>query len=606
MGKTSRTKRATREARAREQREFEQRNRNSERSRVYHPNKYKPPRSGRRAQKETHRERLALDTENDSERNPGSRKRALVTTSRASLDSQTVAGRRVSFDTPEDQYVGSLTGASMFTQSSIWRGLSLDEKAIRRMSPAHVAELLVDVSPELSRAFWDFLLMCNPGWELQAFIPGTETAHEKANAALSAMTKQLDELYGAVDVVFNRLFATVFLRGSFDCELVLDANARDFVDIAMPDPAYFVYRKVRDDVRGIIWQVGQYHGVDFVNLSELLTFRHVPLHPISAKPLGRAIATPALFICVFLMSILQDLKRVIQRQGYPRIDIEIIFDKLQQQMPQEARADTSKMKAWGDSVVAAVKRVYETLKPENAYIHSDAVKVNQPVGALSNLSLGAIDALFSSLERMATRALKTMPLLMATTDGVSEANANRQWEIHAAGIKALQHLCEQTLEYIFRLALRAQGIQADVQMRFAELRAAELLRDAQVELLKVTIARAKYDNGWIDQDDAAKEGADRDKAAEDKPLNLPNVTSIQPGASLQQEQAQNQNPEPGSARDAMSTVRAMAQAMMLGTSVLRQSPTGSELNQAVNLWKQFAPDVAVDAVTAPTIIESEQ
>jgi hypothetical protein len=109
---------------------------------------------------------------------------------------------------------------------------------------------------------------------------------------------------------------------------------------------------------------------------------------------------------------------------------------------------------------------------------------------------------------MLVRALKTIPLLFGVTDGVSEANANRQWEMYVAGIKAIQHLAEGLLEHLCTLALRAQGIPAVVQWRFAELRAAEMLRDAQTEQVELANVATKYQQGWIGQDEASQIAVD--------------------------------------------------------------------------------------------------
>jgi hypothetical protein len=151
-----------------------------------------------------------------------------------------------------------------------------------------------------------------------------------------------------------------------------------------------------------------------------------------------------------------------------------------------------------------VQAVFNNLQPDDAYIHTDVVTVNRPVGAVDASSLGGVDGLIKSLERMLTRALKTMPLLMADTAQASEANANRQWEVHAAGIKSLQHLAENLLGRLLTIALQAQGLGATVEFRFAELRAAEMLRDAQTEALQIANARAKYEAGWTSQDEAAE------------------------------------------------------------------------------------------------------
>jgi hypothetical protein len=291
-------------------------------------------------------------------------------------------------------------------------------------------------------------------------------------------------------------------------------------------------------VRGTVWQLCQWQGGDLIDL-DAPTIRYIPIDPFPGSPYGRALASPALFSAIFLLAMLHDLRRVVQQQGYPRIDIEIDFEKLKETMPEEAQEDPDAFETWVNDTLAQVLAMYRDLKPDQAYVHSTAIKVNRPVGTVDASSLGAVDGLIKGLERMLVRALKTMPLMMGTTDGVSEANANRQYEIYAAGIKALQHLCEQLLEWLLTLALRAQGIQAEVRFRFAELRAAELLRDAQVERLKIANARAKYDHGWTSQDQAAQEGAGVEKADADAPRRA---------AASNADDVESVNADPGSER----------------------------------------------------------
>jgi hypothetical protein len=75
----------------------------------------------------------------------------------------------------------------------------------------------------------------------------------------------------------------------------------------------------------------------------------------------------------------------------------------------------------------------------------------------------------------------------------------------AAWVKSVQHLAENLLEKLLTLALQCQGLQARVKFRFAELRAAEMLRDAMTEQTQIANAKMKYELGWISQDEASEE-----------------------------------------------------------------------------------------------------
>lgn len=453
----------------------------------------------------------------------------------------TLAGGRQSVD--NDQFFLS-TGLNFLTPISsdeYWRNYDLDAKTLDRVSPAKLLELLADLSPDVSKALWDFLLFMNPGHEAKAFRPGTQTVDTNAQAALDALLKNLHGSFALsntlpLDVIIASLNIGVFLRGAFFAELVLDDSGRMPLDIATPDPKTVVARSKSDPVRGQIWEIGQWQDGKFVVLDRP-TICYIPVHPLPGKPYGRALAAPALFSTLFLLGMLHDLRRVISQQGYPRLDIGIDFKEMG--MPETQDAD--KVEKWVNNVVKQVQDTYGALEPDSAFIHASAITVNRPVGTIDASSLGKVDDIISVLERFSIRALKSMPLLFGVNEAVSETHANRQWEVCAAGFKSLQHLEESLLEHLLRLGLQAQGIQADVQFRFAELRAAELLRDAQVASLTADVARKQYDNGWISQDEAAQMGAKKDKADQPEPRNK---SAVAPNNnSLVDEQA-----DPGSQR----------------------------------------------------------
>lgn len=416
-----------------------------------------------------------------------------------------LAGGRLSVDKTDDFALGGAFAIMAPPAAEYdWRLLSLDSKTLDSITVSHLLELMVDLSPDISRALWDFLRLCNPGWELRAKRPGSDEVDETAQAALDTFVERLVGLYGSLDVVIGRLFMGAFLRGGFFAELVLDERGRLPIDLVTPDPFTVRFRRITDEQRGPVWQLCQYNGLSIVELTRP-TIIYVPVDPLPGVPYGRSLVAPALFSSLFLLSLLHDLRRVVAQQGYPRIDLSISLERLHAAMPADLEDDPEAVKKWVDAMVREVQAVYASLQPDDAYIHTDVINVNRPVGTVDTSSLGAVGGLIQALERMITRALKTMPLLMVDASGVSEANANRQWEVHAAGIKSLQHVVETMLQRLSQLALQAQGLRADVEFRFSELRAAELQRDAQTEALQIANTLAKYAAGWISQEEAAEE-----------------------------------------------------------------------------------------------------
>ena len=444
-------------------------------------------------------------------------------------------------DNPQESFLSGFSYLAPFSADAYWRDKQLDARTLDRVPLPKLMELLADGSPEVSRALWDHILMCAPGWEVKALKPSTDEQDEAAQEVIDAFLSNLHGPYSVPNVVpakvvIGSLFMQPAMRGAFAAELVLDGSGRIPLEIATPDPAHIRFKKVADSDRGYVWQMFQLQRGQEI-LLDRPTIAYVPVHPFPGKPYGRPLFAPAVFTSVFLLSILHDIRRVIQQQGWPRIDLAVKFEELMKMMPPEDKADSARQQAWLEKSFADIMAVYNGLEPDQAYVHPDAVEVNQPVGAMNASGLGAVDGIIQGLERMATRALKTMPLMMATTDGVSEANANRQWEIHAAGIKSLQQLCEPLLERLLTLALQVQGIAATVKFRFAELRAAELLRDAQTEALQIQNEASKRDEGWQTNDEASNKVVGHNAVGEPKA-----APQAAPG------NLQTTNPEPGGNR----------------------------------------------------------
>ncbi len=453
---------------------------------------------------------------------------------------RSLAGGRLSLDSANTFTAFSRIVAPPINPDDNWRVLSLDSKTLDRISPRQLTELLTNISPEVSRALWDFLRMCNPGFEILAFQPGSDTPYPEAQKLVDAFLMVLEDEHGSVDVPIARSFLAVFMRGAFLNELVLDGDGRMPLDLATPDPWSVRFKQVPDEVRRFVWQMGQWQFGKFEVLDRP-TIRYVPIDPFPGSMYGRPMAAPALFTAVFLLVMLHDVRRVVQQQGMPRIDISINLEALEKSMPDPLIIDNDAKQAWVDAVVAQVQGIYRTLEPDDAYVHTDVVDVNRPVGTVDSDSLGGIDKLIESLTRMLVRALKTMPLLMAMTDGVSEANANRQWEIHAAGIKALQHTLETVLRRLIKLGLQAQGVIADVTVQFAELRNAELIRDAQAQQIIQSNDFALYFMGLIDHEELAMRLVKR-KAAAEAPIMIPTGWSMGGSGGIPA------NPDPGANR----------------------------------------------------------
>jgi len=416
---------------------------------------------------------------------------------------------RTSFDTENTFLNKSWIVQPPQDYESHWRMLNLDVHQLDKHSPKELLDMLLDLSPEIAKAVWDFQRLCNPGWEYKAYNLGSEDAENaQAKAHLDEFFDRLRNQYGSVDILLGRFFIGAYLRGAFCGELVLDDSAVESIDIVAPDPYSVRFRKRIDPVRKEVWEPGQWQGGDFISL-DIPTFKYLPVDPAPANPYGRPLAAPALFTSIFILGLLHDVKRVVMQQGYKRMDIVLDLEAAQDSFAYEPQGHAN-FHSYMTAAIGQIKDAYARLQPDDAFVHTSAFTLNPPTGTLDSDSIGAIGSILDRLEKMVTRALKSTSLLLESGNSPSETDSNRRWEIHAAGVKSLQHHCENMLESLLQVSLRAKGIQARVTFRFAELRASEMLRDEQTRQLKIQNAVAERDAGFISQDEASNNAVNHD------------------------------------------------------------------------------------------------
>lgn len=434
-----------------------------------------------------------------------------------------------------------------------WSMEALGRDAFRRLKPAQLVARLVRISPEFGRAAFDFLRLANPGWEAKAYRVGSdEDPDDRAQEIIDRFMGHLADRHGSADVPINRLLFGMWLRGACFVELVLNRAGREPIDLATPDPYSVRFRLDNDPEYGQVWTLGQRQAGGFVPL-ERETVRYVPVDPLPGSPYGVAPAGPGLFPAVFLLTFLHDLRRVVAQQGMPRLDIKILTERLLTVLPPGKRTNPAEVQGLVTQAVDAVAKAYADLEPDQAYVHTDDIEMGTPIGTVGDDLLGGVGGIVETIERMNVRGLKTMPLLFGITDAVSEANANRQWEIHAAGVKALQHLAETPLSRLLTLALEAQGVAANVEFRFAELRSAEELRDAQTLNQKLTNAEVMERLGYESHESAAMYATGHEPPEDAAPAE-DDEPGEDPGG--EESDAADVKPEPGADRAALPETRA--------------------------------------------------
>ena len=381
--------------------------------------------------------------------------------------------------------------------------IDLDLKSIGKRTPRDLYKILVDSDPEVSLALYHFQRFCNPGYTIEALNVGQDTTNVPAQVVIDDFLRQMESLYGGFDIVLGRLFYSVFIGGAVFCELVLDNMGMDMIDFIAIDPHEARFRKITDPnqpERGEIWDLGQMQDGDFSSLAAYDTVTYMPFDPAVGSPYGRAIISPTIFSTLFLTSLLRDLERVIRHQGWQRLDIILDISKID-----FGTADEKEKAKIINDQIDTICRQYQTLKPDDVFVHTNQFEFGQPVGTTNRLAMQGIDELIRTLERRTYRALKSNPLLMGSNETVTETHANRQWEIYVASIRSIQSLVIRSVSNLLKVGLSAQGIQSDVRIVFDEVRDSERIRYAQAEQIELQNLRTREEQEWITKEEAAEQ-----------------------------------------------------------------------------------------------------
>lgn len=197
--------------------------------------------------------------------------------------------------------------------------------------------------------------------------------------------------------------------------------------------------------------------------------------------------------------IINDLYRIMQLTGYPRMDISIMEEVIRANAPENIKNDAAKMTTYIDQTLALINRTIANLRPDQAFVHTDAVEVGIVNDKKAGMSMD-IEPVIKTLNAQNQAALKTMATILGRGEaGVNTASVEaRLFALQCDGLNVPVALL---MSQMFTFLLRLTGSTSRVEVIFtpAEMRSPIEL-EAQLNLMA---ARLLYDlsEGIIDDDE---------------------------------------------------------------------------------------------------------
>lgn len=178
--------------------------------------------------------------------------------------------------------------------------------------------------------------------------------------------------------------------------------------------------------------------------------------------------------------VINDLYRIMQKIGYPRIEATVVEEVLRKNAPPEMKASEDAMQKWLSARLGDIANDLSDMRADSAWVHFDAVEATilNDKGAAAALNVTDI---ISVLNAQNQAALKTMASVIGRGEsGVNTASVEAR--MFSKSADSLNGPIADFYSDIFTLAMRMQGYQGNVVCYFAPV---ELRPDMELEPQKI-------------------------------------------------------------------------------------------------------------------------
>ena len=371
-----------------------------------------------------------------------------------SRNTRALAGGRVSMQDPFKSQTLYHVAPPERTRS-VFQLKNWTEEELLHLPVDQFMKVVTSISPEVNKAYKDFLRNCNESWYYQV-------EPESAKPVIDDFIARLETKHHDFDVILDRIFAGIYKGGAMFIELELNASADMAVDIAVMDPYVARFHRVEDE-----WLLGQWQNGKWVYLHEDPTVMYVPFNAGPNEPFGKSMLESAPLDVVRMLGVMNDFRRVLESQGWARADFEINSEKLKDFMPPEIIGDVDAEDEFIQDFINGVNQMYSNLKPNEGYGHLDIVKVNMPTGGQMQSSFfGLVDGLMRLYDRRVGRATGSTPIKQHSNESIAETHAREQRKDYRIDISSIQSTVAGTLSTELGYVLRAEGVKGKVMFYF--------------------------------------------------------------------------------------------------------------------------------------------
>ncbi len=410
-----------------------------------------------------------------------------------------------------------------FVPRRMLSGIDLARYRPEDFAPWQLMQILADSHTDVGLALWNVLRLGTKGfsYEVKTLTGGDDG---EGKLLLDGLVARLNPKAGGVKAVQIQMLLSWYLYGAICCEMALADTLKDVLDVFPVNPFTIQFERDAATQALVMFQQQLYQAMGpggatqanpvaqkgvpgttaggYRRLNDLL-IHYVPCDPTIDDPYGRIPSATVINEVFFDIQFLADLKKIVHGVGTPKYVIKIIEEILAKTCPPAIKNDPNKYAAWLDDRIAEVQAAFDGLEPEDAFVIFDSVEPDILSAKTSTNIMGLVTPLSRAIERRIIKALKMMPILMASNEGTTETHGSVQFEIFAEGIASAQDAISGIWAAFFKLYLELCGRQCLVTCEFAAIKTANRLLVANAENKEILNAMLKEAAGYISHDDAS-------------------------------------------------------------------------------------------------------
>lgn len=248
----------------------------------------------------------------------------------------------------------------------------------------------------------------------------------------------------------------MLLRGAIGAELVLDKTLQP-TEIRNVDMSYVEWKELKNGQYKPIQKTQESNEEVDLDIPTFFTsyFRRDP-----TKVYGTSFFVSAINIIAARQQIINSLYRIMNINGFPRIDITVIEEVIKKNAPADVLNDATKYQNFVTNLVQSITNAYNGRRPEQPFGHTDAIEVKM----VNDKNPGAalqISEVIDTLNAQNQAAMKVVSSVLGRgSSGVNTASVEAQ--VFAKNASELNIPIDYILSETLNLALRLQGFNGKV------------------------------------------------------------------------------------------------------------------------------------------------